>query len=45
MLTGDLKAGSLTVSAGSRMRGKVEFGWDDKGKLGSLTQKATALAT
>jgi cytoskeletal protein CcmA (bactofilin family) len=31
VLTGDLKAGSLTVSAGSRMRGKVEFGWDDKG--------------
>jgi cytoskeletal protein CcmA (bactofilin family) len=30
VLTGDLKAGSLTVSAGSRMRGKVEFGWDDK---------------
>jgi cytoskeletal protein CcmA (bactofilin family) len=27
-LIGDLKAGSLTVAAGSRMRGKVEFGWD-----------------
>jgi cytoskeletal protein CcmA (bactofilin family) len=30
VLTGDLKAGSLTVAAGSRMRGQVEFGWDDK---------------
>ena len=26
---GDLKAGSLTVAAGARMRGQVEFGWDD----------------
>ncbi len=29
VLTGDLKASSLTVTAGSRMRGKVEFGWDE----------------
>ncbi|MDE3127192.1 MAG: polymer-forming cytoskeletal protein [Gemmatimonadota bacterium] len=29
VLTGDLKAASLTVAAGSRMRGRVEFGWDD----------------
>ena len=28
-LTGDLKAASLTVAAGSRMRGQAEFGWDD----------------
>jgi cytoskeletal protein CcmA (bactofilin family) len=28
-LIGDLKAGRLTVAAGSKMRGKVEFGWDD----------------
>jgi cytoskeletal protein CcmA (bactofilin family) len=28
-LTGDLKAATLAVAAGSRMRGKVEFGWDD----------------
>lgn len=27
VLTGDLKAGSLTVAAGSRMRGQAEFGW------------------
>jgi cytoskeletal protein CcmA (bactofilin family) len=31
ILNGDLKAGSLTVAAGSRMRGQVEFGWEDKG--------------
>ena len=29
VVVGDLKAGSLTVVAGARMRGKVEFGWDD----------------
>ena len=29
-LIGDLKAGSLTVAAGSRMRGKVEFGWEEE---------------
>ena len=32
VLNGDLKAGSLTVTAVSRMRGRAEFGWDDKGK-------------
>ncbi len=31
VLTGDLKAGSLTVAAGARMRGRAEFGWDDGG--------------
>ncbi len=29
VLNGDLKAASLTVAAGSRMRGNVSFGWDD----------------
>ena len=29
VLIGDLKAGSLTVAAGARMRGNVEFGWED----------------
>jgi cytoskeletal protein CcmA (bactofilin family) len=29
VLNGDLKAGSLTVASGSRMRGNVSFGWDD----------------
>ena len=31
VIAGDVKAGSLTVAAGSRMRGQVEFGWDEKG--------------
>jgi cytoskeletal protein CcmA (bactofilin family) len=31
ILNGDLKAGSLIVAAGSRMRGQMEFGWDAKG--------------
>jgi len=34
VLNGDLKAGSLTVAAGSRMRGRAEFGWDEKGGKG-----------
>ena len=29
VLIGDLKAGSLTVAAGSKMRGNVEFGWKE----------------
>jgi cytoskeletal protein CcmA (bactofilin family) len=28
-LIGDLKAKSLTVAAGSRMRGRAEFGWEE----------------
>lgn len=34
VLNGDLKAGSLTVAAGSRMRGRAEFGWSDKATVG-----------
>jgi cytoskeletal protein CcmA (bactofilin family) len=30
IVEGDVKAGSLTVAAGSRMRGQVAFGWDEK---------------
>ena len=33
VLTGDLSADSLTVAAGSRMRGKVEFGWEKKDRM------------
>jgi cytoskeletal protein CcmA (bactofilin family) len=29
VLIGDIKAGSLTVAAGARVRGQAEFGWDD----------------
>jgi hypothetical protein len=35
-LIGDLKAGSLAVAAGSKMRGKVEFGWKE-GELDAAT--------
>ncbi|HXN11272.1 MAG TPA: polymer-forming cytoskeletal protein [Steroidobacteraceae bacterium] len=30
VIVGDVKAATITVAAGSRMRGHVEFGWDDK---------------
>lgn len=30
VLNGDLKAGTLTVAAGSRMRGRSEFGWTEE---------------
>ena len=36
VLVGDLKAGSLTVAAGSRMRGQAEFGWEEKEKSPTL---------
>src|SRR5262245_50665770 len=35
VLNGDLKAGTLTVAAGSRMRGRAEFGWGDEHVSGS----------
>jgi cytoskeletal protein CcmA (bactofilin family) len=31
LVAGDIKAGTLTVAAGSRMRGAAEFGWEEKG--------------
>ena len=37
VVNGDLKAGSVTVAAGARMRGHADFGWED-GK-GSKTDK------
>jgi len=39
VIVGDVKAASITVAAGSRMRGHVEFGWDDK--HGSAIKGAT----
>lgn len=30
VILGDIKAGTIIVAAGSRMRGQVEFGWEDK---------------
>lgn len=34
VLIGDVKAGTMTVAAGSRMRGQMDFGWEDKDKAG-----------
>jgi len=39
VIVGDVKAASITVAAGSRMRGHVEFGWEDK--LGAVEFKGT----
>ena len=39
-LTGDLKAASLSVAAGSRMRGQAEFGWEDSNKLDGAAKKS-----
>jgi cytoskeletal protein CcmA (bactofilin family) len=38
VISGDVKAGSLTVAAGSRMRGQVEFGWDNDSRSKSDTK-------
>jgi cytoskeletal protein CcmA (bactofilin family) len=45
ILVGDVKAGSLTVSAGSRMRGQVEFGWGEKSVSSLVTAKVDAAAS
>ena len=34
VINGDVKAGTLTVAAGSRMRGQADFGWSEKGPGG-----------
>ena len=45
IIVGDVKAGSITVAAGSRMRGHVEFGWDEEkiakfesGRIGEVSR-------
>jgi cytoskeletal protein CcmA (bactofilin family) len=45
VLVGDVKAGALTVAAGSRMRGNAEFGWEEapaKGGKGNGTEPGAA---
>lgn len=42
VINGDLKAGSLTVAAGSRIRGHVECGWSDKDGKSSKTETGSA---
>ena len=47
VVVGDLRAGSLTVAAGARLRGQAEFGWDDSGaqkgkqRIGHRTESGT----
>jgi cytoskeletal protein CcmA (bactofilin family) len=38
VINGDVKAGSLTVAAGSRMRGQVEFGYEGETRSKSETK-------
>src|SRR5512139_1947594 len=45
VITGDVKAGSLTVAAGSKMRGQVEFGWEEDTRKSSLEAKGFGAAT
>ena len=45
MVVGDVKAASLTVAAGSRMRGQVEVGWTDKTVSTLSSAKADAAAS
>jgi len=45
VLNGDLKAGTLTVASGSRMRGRVEFGWgDERDQLPSTSTSKSSLS-
>jgi hypothetical protein len=44
-LNGDLKAGLLTVAAGSRMRGRAEFGWNDEHPVKSSLTLGTSQAS
>ncbi len=45
MVAGDVKAASLTVAAGSRMRGQVEFGWEEKSTTKSFGGKVDLAAS
>lgn len=45
VLIGDVKAGTITVAAGSRMRGQMDFGWEDKDKAGKASASRTETGT
>lgn len=45
VVNGDLKAGSLTVEAGSRMRGQADFGWSEKESQASRMKVESASTT
>ncbi len=42
VVNGDLKTGSLTVAAGSRIRGHVECGWSEKDSKASSTSASSS---
>jgi len=48
VVIGDIRAGSLSVAVGARVRGQAEFGWDDnapkgaKQRIGQRVESATA---
>jgi cytoskeletal protein CcmA (bactofilin family) len=39
VINGDVAAGSLSVAAGARMRGRAEFGWNETGSLKPVERK------
>ena len=41
VVIGDVKAGTMTVAAGSRMRGQMDFGWEDKASKTSAIKMET----
>jgi cytoskeletal protein CcmA (bactofilin family) len=44
VLNGNLNAGSLTVAAGSRMRGQAEFGWETKPSRSDMRMESGSAA-
>ncbi|QWP75808.1 polymer-forming cytoskeletal protein [Lysobacter sp. K5869] len=44
VVVGDVKAGNVTVAAGARVRGQVEFGWEDSGKSVARNDKSDGKA-
>lgn len=51
VIVGDIKAGTVIIASGSRMRGQVDFGWEDKdapkanGKHDSARNESSKLET
>ena len=39
VINGDVAAGSLSVAAGARMRGRAEFGWNETGNPRPVERK------
>ncbi|MGB8326542.1 MAG: polymer-forming cytoskeletal protein [Steroidobacteraceae bacterium] len=45
VVTGDVKAGTIAVAAGARMRGQMEFGWEEKPGASRADHKGNGSAT